>query len=229
MFLPDTVMRWLGPTVVIVIGVSAIFGFSAGHEALCEPEKNCLISWVGALSGWAALAGALLTIGVMREQLKEQRRQTDHMMGDSQPDMFLDSNVRFGDDEFFSEVRMTVVNRNRRPLHLHRIEFEAPEGIIAGIRSSVIGDKTEAPPLAMSYVTQYIHRTLPGKEEGQPARHCVIDMHLFEKAEEGNRLVTLDRGVEQWSRAAIRIKLHCIQKDADKRTLVMEASTEINF
>lgn len=73
-FIPDYVMRWLGPTLILAIGVWVIFDLPVGRATLCEPEKNCLISWIGALSGWVAAVAAFFTI---RAMLALQRENVD--------------------------------------------------------------------------------------------------------------------------------------------------------
>ena len=83
--IPDHIMRWLGPAIIVAVSICVIFAIPIGRETLCEPERNCLVSWVSALSGWAAAAAAAVTIGSLRRQAQAQQKQTDFQLGDALP------------------------------------------------------------------------------------------------------------------------------------------------
>lgn len=210
LFIPDRIIRWFGPAVVIAIGLIAIFNIPISRDLLCEPEKNCLIAWVGALSGWAALAGALLTVLVMREQLAEQKRQTDYITGDLDPEYFFDSSLREDRGEFFSAAKISVINRNRRTLILQRFEASLPEGLSIGVRTTKVNDEEFEWPISKSSPFPFIHSVVPGKEDGARASRCVIDCHVFC----GRELVTLSRDADHWSEQPVTIKVFGFFKGA---------------
>lgn len=208
--IPDKVLRWLGPAVVIAVGFTVIVGMPISRDILCEPEKNCLIAWIGALSGWAALAGALFTIIVMREQLVEQKRQTDYITGDLDPEYFFESSVRENDQIYFSEAKITVINRNRRTLVLQRFEASLPEGLSIGIRATKVDNNEYQWPLSGRWPLSVIHSVVPGKEDGARASRCVIDCHVFM----GDALVEMPRDVEEWRDQPVTIKVFGFFKGA---------------
>ena len=84
-------------------------------------EAVCFRDWLGALSGWVAAIGALfatwLTVRKLREQISEQKRQTDFMLGDASPTM--DSIVDIKNPK---QVVLRIVNWNRRAFQVHEIE-----------------------------------------------------------------------------------------------------------
>ena len=76
--------------------IAAVFliyraGFVLGRDGFCDDETGlgCLRNWLSALSGWVAAVAAgvtlALTIGPLREQAKQARRQTDFVVGDALP------------------------------------------------------------------------------------------------------------------------------------------------
>lgn len=195
-----------------------------------QPDEHCLREWISALSGWAALVGALWTIGVMRAQLSEQRRQNDHISGEILPEIFIDGYVRTGErgygEEYFCELQITVINCNRRSLKLGRLEVEGPLGIKIGIRSTVTNDREDDKALSESVKHEYVHVTLPGKEEGQPAPICIINCHLFKD----DRLIEFNPGdLERNENQAVAVKLHGIQKDAFDRDITLTAAGTAEF
>ncbi|ULJ73617.1 hypothetical protein [Rhizobium gallicum] len=122
-YIPDHIMRWLGPAVVCVIGGIVIIGNPISQHFICGGTQNCLATWVGALSGWAALGGGLLTVVVMRGQLAEQKRQTDFQLGDAPATVDI---LPHRKDDALVVVR--VVNWNRRTLLVHELEMESDVG-----------------------------------------------------------------------------------------------------
>jgi hypothetical protein len=112
--IPDKVMRWLGPIVVSAIGACLIFGNPISQRALCDGTANCLVTWVGALSGWAAAIAAAFTIGSLFKQAEAAQKQTDFQLGDAPPT--IDLLPRTDANE---ELVIRIVNWNRRTLLLH--------------------------------------------------------------------------------------------------------------
>lgn len=217
-------MLWVGPAIIGAIGLDIIIGNPLARATVCDATQNCLLAWVGALSGWAALLGAVWTIGVMRQQLAEQRRQTDHMMGNGSPEMFIEPHVSLVDMEAFAEVSITIINRNRRPLRIHEIKFESAAGIDIGVKESTVGEANHPQILSTWSPFRYVHRTIPGKDEGQPAPTCVIICHVFK---EGS-LVTLPREPEYWSNTPLKVMVDCFQKDIRDNAMQLVAHGEIH-
>ncbi len=211
--IPDHVVRWLGPLILVNIFIWVVVFTPEAWAVVCSGTENCLVSWVDALSGWAALAGALLTIKVMRDQLTEQTRQTDYVTGDIHPEAFFDASMREEAGEYFSEAKITVINRNRRTLVLHRIEISAPEGVTVGIRASKVDEDEKDQVFSDLILHKYIHRNVPGKDDGARASRCVIDCHVFYLKE----LATLSSDSERWADQPLTIKILGWLKDTPDR------------
>lgn len=77
---PANIWDWLGPLALVTIFICYLFLSTSSEISLCE-GANCLREWLAALSGWAALGAAIVTLSVMREQVEDQRRQTDFRTG----------------------------------------------------------------------------------------------------------------------------------------------------
>ena len=106
-----------------------------------DQDEDWWQSWIGALSGWVAAAGALaaalLTLPHLKRQADEAKRQADFALGDSAPSFDV-----YAED--FVEVYFRVVNWNRRTLLIDQIKFD---GIIAvEVRAVQISNKKEMWP-----------------------------------------------------------------------------------
>ncbi|MGV1825618.1 hypothetical protein GOZ89_16155 [Agrobacterium vitis] len=211
--IPDHIMRWLGPLILVNIFIWVVAFTPEARAVVCSGTENCLVSWVDALSGWAALAGALLTITVMRHQLTEQIRQTDYVTGDLDPEAFFDASMREEGGEYFSEAKITVINRNRRTLVLHRMEVSAPEGVTVGIRASKVDNDEKEQLLSEQVLHNYIHRNVPGKDDGATASRCVIECRVFYRKE----LATLSSDSERWADQPLTVKVFGWLKDTPDR------------
>lgn len=223
--IPSCVMRWLGPAIISCIGLLLIFGNPLSTRALCDGTGNCPATWVGALSGWAALIGALLTIGVLRQQLSEQRRQNDHLRGDSSPEVFFEASAHHQDNRYYCEVRVTVINRNRRPLSLFKLEMTAPIDLDLFIRNVTIDGQEPSPIHRMLAKSKYIHQLLMGKEEGHKAERCLIEC-LVTKAE---KLVELPRDADEWEEIKVSITISGFLKDAEDTPISLQTSGVISL
>lgn len=80
---------------------------------LCEGSGCNLQGWLSATSGWAGFLAAGIALAFTWGQLRQQRKQTDFLLGDAPPtmDVIPDS----GDDE---QIVVRVVNWNRRMILL---------------------------------------------------------------------------------------------------------------
>jgi len=219
--IPDHIMRWLGPAVVIVIGFILVFGNPIGLSTACDGTDNCMVTWVGALSGWAALGGALLTVWVMRDQLAEQRRQTDYLTGNAEPEMFCSVSVEHSPEGFIPILKITVVNRNRRPLELHRLGFECTDPRLdVSIRSVRIGGSAKNKPLPLQIKGKFIHSTVPGKDDGAPAVTCEIECYVFTSGQ----IKPFNADFTTWQHIVYSVTLTSLLRDAASRPFKITAS-----
>ena len=129
---------------------------------------------IGALSGWAAAIGtvtaALITLGPLRAQLKEAKRQTDFILGDSLPSLHI-TPIHFWQDKTIAIAKIT--NWNRRPFHLKKIQILTENNADIEIYKFYIGNSLREPrsfrfnngafgvPLVLS---GWIDRTIPPSE-----------------------------------------------------------------
>lgn len=72
----------------------------------------CLREWLASLSGWAAAIAAVVAIGPLIYQLREQRRQTRFLIGDAEPTVDVERKAPLS-------IRVRIVNWNRRSLIVH--------------------------------------------------------------------------------------------------------------
>lgn len=100
--------------------------YFGGYIEACkakEPNTLCTREWVSALSGWIAAGGALiaawLTINKLRQQIAEQKKQTDFLVGDAMPT--LDCLQDINDPQ---QIVIRIVNWNRRTVLIHGIGFD---------------------------------------------------------------------------------------------------------
>ncbi|MGT2467418.1 hypothetical protein ACVOMV_24915 [Mesorhizobium atlanticum] len=128
--------RW-GPGDFIVLawggflgGFTFLFGtnFALKDAAWCiTGETHCLREWVGALSGWAAFAGAVAALPYLAGQVREARRQTEFVVGDAPPTVTL-QRPEPGTGPY--DAVLTIVNWNRHPIHVEATEIESvPPGV----------------------------------------------------------------------------------------------------
>lgn len=110
--------------VVIAIAATTLAAICGGSVPLPEGETctQCIRSWVGASSGWAAAFGAMLTAILLLTQIKEMRQQNDYLVGKLPVDLRA---IRYDHE---SEVfAMSIVNRNFNTIHLEGLRTE-PNG-----------------------------------------------------------------------------------------------------
>lgn len=175
---PASIWDWLGPLALITIFILYLVISTSSDLPLCEGD-NCFREWVAALSGWAALVAAIVTLSIMREQVEDQRRQTDYIIGNIPPELTAEIQVREEDQEYFLTVQITIKNRNRRPVSIGPVRFLGDERVKIGVYRSQIGEDSREKMFATMFPSMYVHRTLTGKEDGMAAPQCVIDCHIF--------------------------------------------------
>lgn len=115
---PDSVAGWIGPAIISVIGIIVIVGNPIGLQTFCAGTQNCLVTWVGALSGWAAALAAAITIGSLVKQATAAQKQTDFQLGDADPTF---DAVQHGESR--TAVVLRIRNWNRRSMIIRRIRL----------------------------------------------------------------------------------------------------------
>ncbi len=107
-----------------------LLDFAVVRIDACEASESrglCLRGWISALSGWAAAIGALiaagLTIAKLREQIADQKRQTDFIIGDSFPI------IEWAQNQDHFSIRIKNYNRHRVQL----IEIENKSAYAIGL------------------------------------------------------------------------------------------------
>ncbi|WP_311273512.1 MULTISPECIES: hypothetical protein [unclassified Rhizobium] len=116
--IPDHIAGWLGPTIISVVGLVIIVGNPIGQETFCSETQNCLVTWVGALSGWAAALAAATTIGSLVRQATAAQKQADFQLGDADPTF---DAVQHGEQR--TSVVLRIRNWNRRSMIIRRIRL----------------------------------------------------------------------------------------------------------
>ncbi len=99
-----------------------LLDFAVVRIDACEAHESrglCLRGWISALSGWAAAIGALiaagLTIAKLREQIAEQKRQTNFIVGDAAPDFIIERNRET------KICTLKIINWNRHRIIIEKI------------------------------------------------------------------------------------------------------------
>ncbi|KQQ78112.1 hypothetical protein ASF70_02505 [Rhizobium sp. Leaf321] len=223
---PDNIIRWLGPSVIIGIGTLFIVGSPRGQILVCSTTENCIATWVGALSGWAALFGALLTVAVMREQLAEQKRQTDHLMGNAEPEIYATGTAYEEDNEWYPAIGITVINRNRRPLEVKKLTAGIDEKLKFGVRQVEHRGEVKRAYFPRSFRNTGVSQVLDGKEDGAAAERCVILCNIYRD----EKIFDIDaRDIERWNEYDYSVELECILKGSDARTILLSTRGKVQF
>lgn len=123
---------WFNVIVGPLLGGFAAYWVAAsvlGEYSWCiAGEEHCVREWAGALSGWAAAAGALLavliTIPYLRKQIAEAQRQSDFLVGDAPPEFIVQRNRDHG------TVTLIVRNWNRRRVMVDDAKTVGGNGIV---------------------------------------------------------------------------------------------------
>ncbi|MBG6161466.1 hypothetical protein IWQ54_001116 [Labrenzia sp. EL_195] len=116
-----TVERLWGHVILLCFG-SAFLGFVAG--AIVSDGKSTFQEWYGASSGWAAAVVGVGTIIVLLRQLNDLRMQTNFVLGNLEPTIYVEENTVTGSSSTL--YRFTIENQNIRDMTLERIRVIAP-------------------------------------------------------------------------------------------------------
>ncbi|RWM02123.1 MAG: hypothetical protein EOR68_08430 [Mesorhizobium sp.] len=112
------------------VTLAAIVLLPTYREVICTtaPVAACAQGWLGALSGWAAFAGALAALPYLAGQVREARRQTEFIVGDAMPTANMHDPRETRIENAFSS-RLKIVNWNRHPILIRRITLVAPSTV----------------------------------------------------------------------------------------------------
>lgn len=214
---PASIWDWLGPLALVTIFICYLFLSKSSEISLCE-GANCFREWVAALSGWAALGAAIVTLSIMREQVEDQRRQTDYIVGNMPPELTAEPRSREDEQQFFQTIQITIINRNRRSVRIGKIAFLGDERIKLGVYRSAIGDDVEEKFFATVFPSTHVHRVIPGKEDGAAAPRCVIDCHVFWEG----KISALENDPDGWVEFSGKITAAAYVKEESERLVMLE-------
>lgn len=122
-------LGWRPPVIFALFAVAAVIAYALwpSWQNYCPAKEElaeCSRQWIGALSGWIAAAAAILAIGPLLGQLREQRRQTRFVLGDAEPTVDIERRAPLS-------LRVRIVNWNRRMLDIRAVKFRTPAGDIS--------------------------------------------------------------------------------------------------
>lgn len=144
-----------------------LLDFAVVRADWCSGAREyCFREWLSALSGWAAALAAGVTIFVLSDQIKEQRKQTAYAIGEANPDFLIERSYDI------SRCILKVVNYSRHNVVVDTVKVDTPEGItLAGFF------------IDGSYYLGDVPRFLVKGNRGQPSETFARDLHLvFEQA-----------------------------------------------
>lgn len=125
----------------LTLGMVLLLAFNWRHvpdqwqSYICKPEDCTLQQWLSSVAGW--FGGFLAAVGavVIYWQLREQRRQTEFLIGDGEPTVDV---VCTAWDELSASFR--VVNWNRRLIVISSIRFHPDPGVKPTLLHSLRND-----------------------------------------------------------------------------------------
>ena len=134
-------------------------------------DMHCLREWVGALSGWAAAVAAGITILALYDQLREQRKQTDFVLGEALPTFDAYS-------EGFVDVYLRVVNWNRRTFLIDKIVCDDAKAI--SVYKVKLEHRAEAEALASDSAVFYPPiRVAAFDDRSKAPAICRLEIQVF--------------------------------------------------
>jgi hypothetical protein len=178
----EQVFGWVAATAYIAACGLAVFGVDAAHGLLCNIGSNCIIDWVGALSGWMAAIVAAFTIRPLYRQLVTQTEQTDFTVGNAKP--VIDA-VQHLDKS--SKIVVDIVNWNRRGILVRDVQLVG-SGASLNIQQAEVDKEAVMPILGQLILPGWIDRA------EKPHR---MRMEVAAKGEDGNYLR------DEWERTQI--------------------------
>ncbi|QAZ45933.1 hypothetical protein [Mesorhizobium sp. Pch-S] len=133
---------WFNVIVGPLVGGFAAYWIASsvlGEYSWCiAGEEHCVREWVSALSGWAAAVAAGVTLFALYDQLREQRRQTDFVLGDAKPTL----TARHPQDRL-EDFALRIVNWNRVSADILRVRVAwSNVPVQVGLKEVGLGDRT---------------------------------------------------------------------------------------
>ena len=126
-------------------------------------QANCFREWLSALSGWAAALAAGITIFVLFDQIKEQRKQTAYAVGEAEPDFIIERN------RFYNRCVVRIVNYSRHTIIVETITVLQPDEL------AVVGFVLDECPINGTRINMRIPGNLkPGEEPPQRSLNVVF-------------------------------------------------------
>ncbi|PJR13954.1 hypothetical protein [Sinorhizobium meliloti] len=219
---PEPFLSWLGAAFIVAAFLAYLFLTTPSEVVLCRGDENCFRDWIGALSGWAGLSAALLTIRVMSRQLREQQVHTAYLRGDVNPTIYATREIRWVGLQAFAKVDVVVMNLNRRPLRMGRLEWATSDASVAiSIAGVTVGAQHESKMLSEQIQHNFVHETVPGHEPGGRPTTSKVHCHVWR----GDQLARLPTSDQHWEEIRVRIKLRCELLDSKEVPLILEAET----
>lgn len=205
--IPDHVMRWLGITVIINVFIWVVTWTPEANYALCTRTDNCLVSWVSALSGWAAAAGAIyaanVTLRPLLRQVDEARRQTDYIVGDAEPEFVLQRHRRE------DRLVLRATNLNRRQVMVESMSVTHPPEleVMRYYASELKPGKKDQP----------IVRVAPWRNRNKEAPHRYIRIALSQDGIAANGIAASGRAI------TMTISFRIVGQQQERRTTTVSA------
>jgi hypothetical protein len=145
------------------------------HLGYCAEGENygaCFREWISALSGWAAAMAAGVSLLALYAQIKEQRKQTDFLVGDALPSVDLMA-------EDFTTAYVQIVNWNRRAFLIDKIIPAERFSLFARLDEIEIDDVKYAIPNDWDGEFQTAQR-VPGRiDANKPPKIARFEVRVF--------------------------------------------------
>ncbi|MGI8388041.1 hypothetical protein [Brucella anthropi] len=169
--------------IVFVIFLLHHAGFVLGRDGFCDDKTglSCLRNWLSALSGWVAAIAAgvtlALTIGPLREQAKQARRQTDFVVGEALPTFDAVEHLKKSE-----QLVCRIVNWNRSAVVVRIVQtVEQVEGLV--IIDQLIVDRKPVPIDMVAFKVEPF--VVKGWEDrNKPPHHAEVRFIAYDSTED---------------------------------------------
>lgn len=166
-YVPVLTFLTLVSVVVLVLVISRINSWT-----LCDGSKCSIQEWLAATSGWVGFAAAAVGAYFVLGQLKEQRRQSEFLVGDTDPEFILLRNRKS------NSVALRTVNWNRSGIMIERVTCVEPRG--AKISSVRDVEKELYPKAVKEDHPTFLIKGWPSRSGNPPSRRLEL---TFSKAD----------------------------------------------
>jgi hypothetical protein len=160
-YVPVLTFLTLVSVVVLVLLVSWINSWT-----LCDSTKCTIQEWLAATSGWVGFAAAAVGAYFVLGQLKEQRRQSEFLVGDTDPEFILLRNRKN------NSIALRTVNWNRSGIMIERVTcVEPPNTMISSVRDV---EKTPNPKAITGNHPTFLVEGWPSRSGNPPSRRLEL-------------------------------------------------------